>query len=99
MTDQWILICALAVGTFSIRFGGYLLGSKLPTTGAWATAFAVLPGCLLSALLAVIIVQGTKEQWIAASICLVVAILSRNLLLTMTIGIITVWLLRSYVQF
>jgi uncharacterized membrane protein len=98
MTDQWLLIAGLAIGTFSIRFGGYLLGSKLPTTGAWATAFTVLPGCLLSALLAVIIVQGSSVEWIAAGIAFGVAILSRNLVLTMAIGILSVWLLRHYFQ-
>jgi len=96
MTDQWILIVGLTIGTYLIRIGGYLLGAKLPATGSWARAFAVLPGCLISALLAVIVVQGSVTEWVAASIALVIAILTRSLALTMCAGIIAVWILRAY---
>lgn len=97
MTDQWVLIVGLAIGTYLIRITGYMLGARLPSTGSWAKAFAVLPGCLISALLAVIIVQGSPAEWIAASIALVIAILTRSLPLTMIAGITAVWILRTYI--
>lgn len=96
MTDQWLLIIALAVSTFAIRLTGYLLGAKLPATGAWAQAFKALPGCLIASLLAVIIAQGDTVLWIAASIALLVAILTRSLVFTMTLGILATWALRLY---
>ena len=95
MTEQWLLIIGLAIGTYSIRIGGYLLGARLPSTGSWAQAFAALPGCLISALLAVIIVQGSMTEWIAASIALVTATLTRSLPFTMVSGIVAVWVLRA----
>lgn len=96
VSDQWTLIAGLAAGTFSIRLGGYLLGARLPSTGAWARAFAALPGCLISALLAVILVQGHPAEWLAACVALVVALLTRSLPLTMVTGIAAVWLTRRF---
>lgn len=95
MTDQWWLILGLTLGTFSIRLGGYVLGARLPSTGVWRRAFSALPGCLIAALLAVILVQGNISEWIAAAIALAVAILTRNLPLTMIAGIAVVWAVRA----
>ncbi len=95
MTDQWLLISGLAVGTYSIRLGGYLLGAQLPSTGLWARTFTALPGCLISALIAVIVVQGSVVEWIAAGVALAVAVPTRNLPLTMIAGIAAVWALRT----
>lgn len=95
MTETWTLILGLAAGTFSIRLGGYLLGSSLPATGLWARVFTALPGCLIAALLAVILVQGSGADWGAAAVSLVIAMFTRNLPLTMIGGIVTVWLLRG----
>ena len=96
VADQWPLIAGLAAGTLAIRLGGYLLGARLPSTGAWARAFAALPGCLISALLAVILVQGNPAEWLAAAVALAVALLTRSLPLTMVTGIAAVWLARRY---
>jgi uncharacterized membrane protein len=95
MTEQWWLIFGLMVGTFSIRLGGYFLGAQLPSTGAWARAFSALPGCLIAALLAVILVQGNLAEWIAAAIAFAAAALTRNLPFTMLAGILAVWVLRA----
>ncbi|MFL5285920.1 MAG: AzlD family protein [Rhodopila sp.] len=96
MPEHWIVIAGLAAGTFAIRLGGYLLGARLPSTGAWARAFAALPGCLISALVAVILVQGTPAEWVAAAVALEVALFTRSLPLTMVTGIAAVWLARHF---
>ncbi|TNE34349.1 MAG: AzlD domain-containing protein [Alphaproteobacteria bacterium] len=96
MPEQWIVIAGLAAGTFAIRIGGYLLGARLPKTGGWARAFTALPGCLISALLAVILVQGSTAEWIAGAIALIAALLTRNLPVTMIAGIATVWCARYF---
>ena len=96
MAEQWVLIIGLAVATFTIRLGGYLLGAKLPSSGAAANAFSALPGCLISALLTVIVLQGGSPEWVAAAVALVTAIFSRSLVLTMLVGIVVVWLMRHY---
>ncbi|MEM7067639.1 MAG: AzlD domain-containing protein [Pseudomonadota bacterium] len=96
MTEQWIVILGLAAGTFAIRLSGYFLGSRLPSTGIWARSFEALPGCLIAALITVILVQGSSNEWIAAGIALVAALVTRNLPLTMLVGIAAIWLLRNY---
>ena len=97
MSEPWLLIIGLAVGTYSIRLGGFLLGARLPVTGAWKRAFEALPGCLIAALIAVILVQGEVAEWIAACIALATALLTRSLPLTMVVGIAAVWTLRKFI--
>jgi len=95
MTDHWLVIAGLAGGTLAIRVGGFLLGTTLPTTGPWARSLGALPGCLIAALLAVLLVQAGPVEWGAAAICLVVAMVTRSLPLTMLVGIAAVWLARG----
>ncbi|UUX48928.1 AzlD domain-containing protein [Nisaea acidiphila] len=95
MNEHWQLISGLAFGTYAIRLGGYLIGARLPATGAWARSFAALPGCLISALVAVILVQGGPADWVAAGAAIAVALATRNLPLTMAAGIAAVWLARQ----
>ncbi|MGB0507915.1 MAG: AzlD family protein [Pikeienuella sp.] len=96
MTDQWFLILCLATGTFAIRIGGYVLGAYIPTTGRWAKALNALPGSMIAALLAVILVQGATGEWLAAIVALVAVVLTRSLPVTMIAGIIAIWFLRAY---
>ena len=95
MTDQMIVILGLALGTYAIRLGGYLIGAQLPDTGRWARAFNALPGCLIASLLAVMIVPAGPAEWMAAALALIVAMISRNLPLTMVTGILAVLVLRG----
>jgi uncharacterized membrane protein len=97
MGEHLPVIVGLAFGTFAIRFGGYLLGSTLPSSGPWARTLQALPGCLIAALLAVILVQAGPAEWGAAALALTVALGSRNLPLTMLAGVGGVWLLRGLV--
>lgn len=95
MTEQWWLILGLATGTFLIRLGGYFLGAQLPSSGAWSRALTALPGSLIAALLAVILIQGATADWLAACIAFIAAMLTRSLPLTMIAGIVAVWFLRT----
>lgn len=95
MAESWTLIAGLALGTFAIRLGGFLLGARLPATGGWARAFAALPGCLIAALLAVLLLQGEPADWIAAGAALAAATMTRSLPVTMLVGIVAVSLARG----
>ncbi|MGF1528366.1 MAG: AzlD family protein [Candidatus Competibacterales bacterium] len=95
MDSPWPLIIALATGTFAIRLAGCLLGARLPSEGPWARGFNALPGCLIAALLTVLLAQGSFVEWLASALALGTAVLTRNLLLTMAVGIGAVWLLRN----
>lgn len=97
MDEHFVVITGLALGTFAIRFGGYLLGAGIPASGPWAQALQALPGCLIAALLAVILVQAGPAEWTAATVALAAALLSRSLPLTMLAGVAAVWLLRGLV--
>ncbi|WP_159966307.1 AzlD family protein [Profundibacterium mesophilum] len=97
MNEHLVVISGLAVGTFAIRLGGYLLGARIPSSGPWARALRALPGCLIAALLSIILVQAGPPEWSAAALSLVVALGSRSLPLTMLTGVAAVWLLRSIV--
>jgi uncharacterized membrane protein len=95
MNDTWIVIVILAVATFSIRLGGILLGQQLPTTGPWARALNALPGCLIIALVSVLVLSGGVNEWIAGGVSLLVALITRNLPLTMVAGILVIFGLRQ----
>ncbi|WP_120500556.1 AzlD family protein [Roseovarius sp. EL26] len=95
MADQWFVILGLAIGTYAIRLGGYVLGARLPTSGAWARAFNALPGCLIAALMTVTLAQGGPAEWGAAGLALIIALLTRNLPLTMLTGIVAICSLRA----
>ncbi|MDX1739051.1 MAG: AzlD domain-containing protein [Alphaproteobacteria bacterium] len=94
MSDQSYVIIILALGTFAIRFGGYLVGSKLPQNGIVAESFKALPGCLIAALLAVVFSSGGPQEWLAGTIALACALVTRSLPITMIVGIATIWFIR-----
>lgn len=94
MTEPWIVILGLAVGTFAARLGGILLGQRLPTGGGWARALNALPGTLIVALVAGQLIQGGWHEWIAGALAATTAFATRSLVLTMAVGIATVYLLR-----
>ncbi len=97
MVEHLAFIGGLALGTFAIRLGGYLLGATMPSSGRWARALQALPGCLIAALLATILVQASLTEWAAALIALAVALVSRSLPLTMAVGVGAVYVLRNLI--
>jgi uncharacterized membrane protein len=97
MSDAVIITLLLAAATFSIRFLGVVLGRHVPATGPWARGLNALPGCLIVSLVAVLLARGGPEEWIGAAIALGVAFATRNLPVTMVVGIVVVWGLRTYI--
>lgn len=96
MTELWAVILGLAAGTFAARLGGVLIGQRLPKTGGWARALGALPGSLIIALVAMQVLSGGVIEWIAGALAAVTALATRNLILTMAVGIVAVYLLRNY---
>ena len=94
MDERWLLIGALAAGTFAIRFTGARLGAFIPREGPAARALAALPGCLIVALIATSMLTGGPPEWGAAALALAAAIVTRNVPATMVVGIAAVWALR-----
>jgi branched-subunit amino acid transport protein len=96
MTDVWLVILSLALVTFIIRMAGVYMGQRLPQQGVWARALKALPGCLIVALVSVSLLSGGPREWAAGAVAMAVAILTRNLVATMGVGIAAIWLLRTY---
>lgn len=95
MDNYILLVMGLALPTFAIRLGGFYLGNRLPAHGGWAAALRALPGCLITALVAVLLVQAGPAEWGAAVVAATVALTLRNLPLTMAAGIVAVLALRA----
>lgn len=95
MAENWILVVGLALATFAIRLGGFVLGARLPAHGGWARAFAALPGATIAALVTVLLLQGGGAEWLAAAASLTVAMATRSLPIAMLTGVATVAVLRA----
>jgi uncharacterized membrane protein len=96
MTETWSVILALMVGTFIIRLSGVLIGRQIPKDGAWARRLRALPGCLIVSLVAVSLFSGGPREWSAGAVATSIAIVTKNLPITMASGIAAIWLLRHF---
>ena len=94
MTEIWIVILGLAAATLTVRVSGHVLGQSLPDHGPWARGLRALPGCLILSLVSFLLLQGGPAEWGAGVVATVVALISRNLPLTMIAGVGAVVLLR-----
>jgi uncharacterized membrane protein len=97
MAETWFVILALTAGTFASRLSGVLIGQRIPQHGAWARWLYALPGCLIVSLVAISLLSGGPEEWSAGCVALVVAVVTKNLPVTMASGIAAIWLLRHFV--
>jgi branched-subunit amino acid transport protein len=84
--DALWLTLGLAAGTYAIRLSGALLGQRLARAAGWAHALALLPGCLIVALVALSLTGQALWVWAVALASAGVAWLSNNLMLTMAVG-------------
>lgn len=96
MSDPLLITALLAVATFSARYLGVVLGQHIPESGPWTRALNALPGCLIVSLVTVMLVRGGPNEQVGAAVAFGVAFATRNLPLTMIVGIAVVWVLRSY---
>ena len=96
ITENWVVILVLTMGTFAIRLSGVLIGQRIPQHGALARGLSALPGCLIVSLVAVSLLSGGPREWEAGLVAVAVAITTRNLPITMATGIAAIWLLRHF---
>ena len=95
MTDKTLVIAVMMIATLSVRLLGVFVGQQLPRHGPWARALNALPGCLIVSLVALMLASGGPREWLAGSLALLAAIATRNLPLTMGVGILAIWGLRQ----
>lgn len=99
MTDaQWILVASLALGAYSIRFLGLVSGQIINENKKLHRLLQELPSCLIIALIASSLSDANTHTLIAAAIACFIAIISNNVVITMSLGLIT-YILIQYITF
>lgn len=96
-TEIWWTVLGLGAASYAIRLGGFFLALRLPQSGAWARGLDALPGCLIMALVALMMIKGGVIEWVAGLIALLVAAKTRNLPISMLAGVSVVASLRLFV--
>lgn len=99
----WIIMLALGVGTFLIRFSIIGLAERLHIPRRIERAFRFIPASMLTALVISQLTSYassapsplTNSYYLAAMVACGVAWKTRNTLLTVFVGMVVLWLLRS----
>ncbi len=94
-TDAFLALAGMALATYFTRAGGLWLINRVTVSQRMEQWLNYLPGTILVSLLAPIVVSGDRAELIAIAVTILVGVYSKNILLTMGIGIAAVWLLRN----
>lgn len=89
-----IAILAASIITYAFRFGGLMLADRLPHTGPMRYFLDALPGTILVSLVAPSAMNAGWQGLIGVAACLGIYMRTKNLLLTMITGVLTVYLVR-----
>jgi uncharacterized membrane protein len=88
-------ISLAAIVTYMLRFGGLLLASKLPNSGRLKRFMDALPGTILLSLIAPGILAAGFWGYIAALCTALCAYKTKNLFLSMLIGVAVIAIHRQ----
>ena len=92
----FLMIGRAAVVTYLLRFGGLMLGEKLPRSGRWKRFMDALPGTILVSLIAPGIVSAGWWGAVGTLATAVCAYRTRNVLLSMILGVAMVAISRQF---
>ncbi|MEM1235823.1 MAG: AzlD domain-containing protein [Pseudomonadota bacterium] len=84
--DHWLLIAVLCASTIGLRAVGYIAGAAMMERPLFRRILQVFPGCLVTALVASALANGTPAAYAAALASLATAIVTRNIVATMAAG-------------
>jgi branched-subunit amino acid transport protein len=106
--NTWLILLAIGAITFLTRLSFILLFSRMEVPPFWQRALRFVPPAVLSAILfpelvmreGVIDLSAGNERLLAGILAALVAWRTRNVLLTLAVGLVTLWvlqvLLRTY---
>jgi uncharacterized membrane protein len=94
--DTVITILGMALVTYAIRAGGFVIAERLPSTGFVALWLRNIPGAVLAALVAPAVINGGPAEWIASAAATLAFAVSRNIFATIIVGVIAVYFARQY---
>ena len=94
-SDALLAIALMAAVTYATRVGGLVLMPRLPRRPWLERWLEHLPGSVLAALVAPIVLAAGVAGAIAAAATVIVASRTGGIVLPMATGVAAVWLLRS----
>ncbi len=94
--DAALAILGMAAITYAIRAGGFLIATRLPTTGFVALWMRNIPGAVLAALIAPELVKGGPAAWVAAGVAALVYLATRNVFAAIVGGVLAIFLVRRF---
>jgi uncharacterized membrane protein len=92
-----LAIAGMALVTYGVRAGGFLLSAWIPQHGFAAAWLRHLPGAMLAAIVAPSVLTGGMAETAAAMLTVLTAVITRNLFISMAVGVIAVWVGRSVI--
>jgi uncharacterized membrane protein len=94
-TDVLLTILGMALVTYATRAGGIWLMGRMPPSPRVERWLRQIPGAVLVSIVAPTVAFGGFVSWAAAFGAVLVAALTRNLLLAMVAGVAMVLVLQS----
>jgi branched-subunit amino acid transport protein len=94
--DALLAILGMAVVTYAIRAGGFLIAERLPSSGFTALWMRNIPGAVLAALIAPDVLKGGPAAWIATAAATLIYFATRNVFATIVGGVLAMFLLRRF---
>ena len=95
-SSAFLTIGAAALVTYSLRFGGLMLASKLPQAGRFKRFMDALPGAILLSLVAPEMVTVGVIGVAGACCTAVCAYKTKNAFISMLLGVLIVALYRQF---
>jgi len=85
-------IAAMAFVTLICRCGGYIIFSHITPSPVMRRAMAHLPGCIFAAYVIPALIAGPPQNWAGAATTMAVMAKSRNLGLSIAMGVIAIFI-------
>jgi branched-subunit amino acid transport protein len=97
--ETLLAILGMAAVTYAIRAGGFLIATRLPSTGFVALWMRNIPGAVLAALITPEVLKGGPAAWMATASATLVYLATRNVFATIVGGVLAMFLLRRFAGF